>query len=258
MTLNRLFGAAIRRIRAIPNNVTYAIQSGPGSENYRNFLRLRDSHRGARCYILGNGPSLARVNLGRLSSEFTFGLNRISLLFRETTFRPSFYVCMNDLVLEQSKEEITHLQMTSILNWRQRHLFDVKSNRYFIRESFRPHFATDITRGVWGGATVTFVALQIAYYMGFTQAVLLGVDHSYSVVGIPHTTVSAQGSDDDHFHPEYFSDGYRWQLPDLATSEIAYSMAKSQYERDGREILDATQGGKLEVFAKVDLETLVN
>ena len=258
LTLNRLLGAAIRRIQAIPVNIEYAIRAGPDSENHNSLIALKDTHQGARCFVLGNGPSLAKVDLGKLASELTFGLNRISLLFSKTTFRPTYYVCMNALFLQQSSDEIAQLDMPSFLNWRHRRLFDSRPNVSFMRESFRPHFSNDITRGVWSGATVTFVALQIAYHMGFTEVVLLGIDHEYSAVGTPHSTVSAQGSDRDHFHPKYFSDGYRWQLPDLSTSEIAYEMARVQFESDGRRILDATRGGKLEVFPKVNLEKLIS
>jgi hypothetical protein len=45
-------------------------------------------------------------------------------------------------------------------------------------------------------------------------------------------------------------------LPDLETSERAYTMAKDAYARDGREVFDATIGGKLTVFPKVDYLSL--
>ena len=46
-------------------------------------------------------------------------------------------------------------------------------------------------------------------------------------------------------------------MPDLDTSEIAYHMAKEAYQKDGREILDATVGGKLTVFPKVDYDAIM-
>ena len=64
----------------------------------------------------------------------------------------------------------------------------------------------------------------------------------------------SQGDDPNHFNPQYFGKGFRWQLPDLETSEIAYRMAKQAFEADGREVLDATVGGKLQVFRKVDFD----
>ena len=47
---------------------------------------LRDRHRGERCFILGNGPSLKRTDLSKLRNETTFGLNRIYLAFPEMGF----------------------------------------------------------------------------------------------------------------------------------------------------------------------------
>ena len=46
------------------------------------------------------------------------------------------------------------------------------------------------------------------------------------------------------------------QLPDLDTSEQAYLLAREAYEADGRQILDATVGGKLMIFSKVDFISL--
>ena len=98
--------------------------------------------------------------------------------------------------------------------------------------------------------------MQLAYHMGFSEVILLGVDHSFTMQGKPHTAVVSEGDDPNHFAPNYFGKGFKWQLPDLETSEIAYRMAKQAFESDGRRIVDATIGGKLTVFPKVDYETL--
>jgi hypothetical protein len=68
--------------------------------------------------------------------------------------------------------------------------------------------------------------------------------------------VVSQGDDPDHFHTGYFGKGFRWQLPDLETSERGYRMARQAYEQAGREVLDATVGGKLAVFPKAAYESL--
>ncbi|MCK5647224.1 MAG: hypothetical protein KAH97_10610, partial [Anaerolineales bacterium] len=67
-----------------------------------------------------------------------------------------------------------------------------------------------------------------------------------------------QGDDPNHFAPEYFGKGISWQLPDLEASEFAYEMARQAYDRAGRRILDATIGGNLNVFPKVDYLKLFN
>jgi len=58
--------------------------------------------------------------------------------------------------------------------------------------------------------------------------------------------------DYNHFSTDYFHKGVRWQLPDIEDSEIAYRMANLVFERNGRRIMDATIGGHLNVFPKVD------
>ena len=119
-----------------------------------------------------------------------------------------------------------------------------------------PTFARDIRKRLWEGATVTYVALQVAYYMGFDEVILIGVDHNFTTKGKPNQTVVSQGDDPDHFDARYFGKGFRWQLPDLETSEIGYGMAKQAFEQDSRRVVDATVGGKLAVFEKVDYNRL--
>ena len=92
--------------------------------------------------------------------------------------------------------------------------------------------------------------------MGFEQVILIGVDHNSSVPGKPNTTIVSQGDDPNHFNPAYFGKGFRWQLPDFETSEIGYRLARQAYESAGRQLLDATIGGKLAIFPKVDYLSL--
>jgi hypothetical protein len=61
---------------------------------------LRNCHQGKRCFILGNGPSLQKTDLTRLRDEYTFGLNRIYMLFPQLGFSTTFLVTVNHLVVE--------------------------------------------------------------------------------------------------------------------------------------------------------------
>jgi hypothetical protein len=94
--------------------------------------------------------------------------------------------------------------------------------------------------------------------MGFSQAILIGVDHSFTTKGEPNRTIVSQGDDPNHFHPKYFGKGFKWQLPDLDTSEVGYMMAREAYKKAGRQVLDATIGGKLTIFPKIEYESLFN
>lgn len=224
----------------------------------RALLALHNRHEGEHCFIIGNGPSLNKTNLTLLRHEYTFGLNRINLLFDDLGFHTSCLVAINRLVLEQSGAELARLSLPKFFSTAGAQYIPLSaSDVTYIRSTAWPVFSRDpVRRGVWEGATVTFVAMQIAHWMGFRRVVLVGVDHDFATRGPAHQTVTSVGPDSDHFHPEYFGAGYRWQLPDLVTSEIAYRAANDAFHADGREILDATVDGKLTIFPRVRLEDL--
>jgi hypothetical protein len=223
----------------------------------RQLASLKDIHDGERCFIIGNGPSLKDTDLSRLRGEHTFGMNRIYLLFPELGFATSYYLCVNSLVVEQCAADIRALGMPKFLSWRSRDLIQPTQDMIFLHTTYTgPKFACDARGRLWEGATVTYVALQLAFHMGFEQVILIGVDHNYAAQGKPNTTVVSQGDDLSHFHRGYFGKGFRWQLPDLETSERAYRMARQAYQETGRQVIDATVGGKLTVFPKADYASL--
>ena len=227
-----------------------------GRQSADRLRALKDSHRGQRCFIIGNGPSLRSMDLSPLRDEFTFGLNRVYLMFDKLGFATDFLVCVNSYVVEQSGAEIAGQPSMKFVSWATRRAIPKDADITYIRSSSHRAFSTDAASGVWEGATVTFVAMQVAYLMGFQRVILIGVDHSFATKGTPHQLVQSQSDDPNHFDPSYFGKGYRWQLPDLETSEIAYRMARRAFEADGRQILDATVGGRLEVFVKTDYAAL--
>lgn len=226
-------------------------------DSIRRLEALRDLHRGKRCFIIGNGPSLKQTDLTRLKDEYTLGQNRIYLAFPDIGFSTSYYLSVNDLVIEQCAQDIQSLHIPRFVSWRARRWLKPQDNLYFIHTTYTGEkFTTDIRQRVWEGGTVTYTSLQVAYFLGFSQVILVGVDHNYVTQGKPNTTVVSEGDDPNHFHPNYFGKGFRWQLPDLIQWEEAYRLARRTYEVDGRSVVDATVGGKLQVFPKVDYQSL--
>ena len=239
---------------------------------------LKDVHAGKRCFIIGNGPSLRHTDLKKLRGEFTFGMNRVYLAFPEWQFTTSYLASVNSLVIEQCAADLLSQPMPVFLSWRSRpHLAGIQPDPqtqalppshavgrpsgtgpqfnppiYLHTTYTGPRFSDQAAGRLWEGATVTYICLQLAFHMGFSQAVLIGVDHSFATQGKPNTTVVSEGDDPNHFAAGYFGKGFRWQLPDLDTSEVGYWMARRAYERAGREVLDATVGGKLQVFKKAN------
>lgn len=260
LTPGRVAEALARRVHALPDRVSWSLPTGPGTRNRYRLGQSRDRHRGERCVILANGPSLGSMDLSPLAGVPTFGMNRIYLLFDRLPFVPTYYVAINELVLEQFAGDIEALPMERFLNWNRRSLFTDHPAIAFLslKLGLRDRFSTDVRQPIDSGGTVTFVALQLAYHMGFREVILLGLDHRFSAEGRPNRVeIRPDTPDQDHFHPDYFPKGARWQLPDLRRSELAYAAARSAFENDGRRILDATPGGGCTVFERGDLYQLL-
>jgi len=227
-------------------------------------IRLREfqnRYAGERCFVIGNGPSLQNTDLSLLKNEFTFGMNRVYLAFKEWGFQTSFLVSINDLVIEQCRDDFQALNLPKFFSWRSRKLLFPTGkpglNTHFLDTTYTGQkFADKLEARFWEGATVTYVCLQLAYCMGFKEVYLIGVDHNFETKGAVNKTVISDGDDPNHFSPEYFGKGFRWQLPDLETSKVAYQLADHFYQVNGRMVMDATVGGKLQVFQKIDYQSL--
>ncbi|MCK6581561.1 MAG: DUF115 domain-containing protein [Anaerolineales bacterium] len=252
----RSMNDSIRRLPELPAAYLHPWRR----ESIGRLATFKDIHQGRRAFIIGNGPSLKQTDLSKLRDEITFGMNRFYVAFPELGFQTTYFASINDLVIEQFVEDISALTMPKFLSWRSRRFFNDKTyndTTNFIYTSYTgPIFSPDVRGRVWEGATVTTVALQIAFHMGFDQVVLIGVDHNFASKGDANKTVTSEGDDPNHFMPNYFGKGVRWQLPDLDTSEIGYIMAREAYKKAGRQVVDATVGGKLTVFPKVEYNSL--
>ena len=260
--MNRGFGpfqlahAILRHARSSCSELSRGWLHSTMWRSLRRCEALRNRHVGERCFLLGNGPSLRTTDLSRLSNQIVIGTNRIYLMFDELGFSTTYYVSVNRLVIEQCCDEIASLSMPKFLSWECRDVVRFTTSTIFLRRASGPAFYTDVGQGYWEGATVTYAALQLAFHLGFREVVLLGVDHSFKTKGEPHQEVVSSGDDPDHFDPTYFGSGFRWQLPDLETSELAYRIADFAFRDAGRRVVDATVGGQLRVFPRVDFDTL--
>lgn len=224
---------------------------------------LKNIHKGKRAFIVGNGPSLKQTDMSKLKNEITFGMNRIYLAFPEFGFSTTYLCVTNDLVVEQFVDDINALPIPKFIAWRSHRHFDPQLSLTqlptFVYTTYtEPRFTPDVRGRVWEGATVTNLALQLAFHMGIQQAILIGVDHNFTrfAKGDANKMIVSQGDDPNHFLPNYFGKGVKWQLPDLDTSEIGYAFAHAAYQQAGREVLDATVGGKLTIFPKVEYNSL--
>ena len=199
-----------------------------------------------RCLVIGNGKSLKDIPLDFLKRYPSFGSNRIYLL---DGFTPDYYACVNPLVAKQYSKEIARMKSEKYICAKHAHLIPGSTGIVSISNalfSFRPDCY------LYEGYTVTYVLLQLAFWKGYREVGLIGVDHDYVFEGAPNQELKAEGEDHNHFHPDYFSGGVKWNAPDLAKSEEAYEIARQVYTESGRRIINLTPGSKLDVFPRED------
>jgi hypothetical protein len=108
---------------------------------------------------------------------------------------------------------------------------------------------------VYNGATVTYSCLQLAVNMGFKEIYLLGVDNSYSLALRKNGELVQTNLEQDHFSPGY-SAYPNMHLFKIDIVNAAYQSARNYAESHGIKIYNATRGGKLEVFERVDFDSL--
>lgn len=238
----------IRPIRYRLEGLTYRLTEHP-----LRLAQLKNRFANQPMLVVGNGPSLNSTPLDEFVGVPAIGMNKIDLLFPRVKWRPSLIMCMNRHVMAQHQDRYAGMDIPVIISWQSRWFMSSQNRRraIFFLNLDNNSFSTDITRGIGISGTVTYAALQFAFYMGADPVILLGTDHSFAVTGPANKLVVSRGDDQNHFDPNYFGKGIKWNLPDLEESERGYIKACEVFEAHGRSVLDATVGGKLRLFEKI-------
>jgi len=214
--------------------------------------RFHDLHRGQSCVLVCNGPSLNRMDLRFLADHTVIALNKIHLGLDRFGFEPDYLVAVNPRVVEQSALDIASLPAIKFIGERAAGHLSESEDVFHVPILGPPvMFSHNICEGLREGGTVTHAALQIAFYMGFQEVVIIGMDHRFTFEGGPHEARLMEGADPNHFSPDYFRDQV-WDNPDLVRSEASYNAARNAFEADDRRIIDATLDGACTVFDKAD------
>ena len=238
-------------------------------QNFNRLKQLKNKYLGERCFVVGNGPSLKNTDLSLLNNEYSIGSNRIYLFEESTGFIPTYFTIEDRLVAEDNSSEINNYDKTiKIIPHDLKYC--LKSNnsiyinfkRYYSRNltSLVSKFSTDFYDHCYWGGTVTYLNLQLAYYLGFKEVYLIGLDMNYKVpdYGIGKNVITSKEDDMNHFHKDYFGKGKRYHQPHVQRMINSLRIAKKYFENDNRTIYNATIGGQLEVFERFDYFRLFN
>lgn len=226
-------------------------------EDIRSLESLKNIHDGERLFILGTGPSLRKTDFSLLKDEILFGVNSLYRGYEKFNIECQYYGV--------SDPKIPYLQ--DVLNLKTQ-LFlghgacDQYLTQYFSRElevekfplllsllgwmwESESNFSFDLRHGTFNGDTVVIdICLQVAYYMGFAKIYLLGCDCDYKGMH------RFDGSVADNLAGSGVSGDWKKVF-------ASYKICKKIFENDNREIINATVGGKLEIFERKCLEDII-
>ncbi len=240
-------------------------------------LSLKNAYADQRCIIMGNGPSLNKMDLCLFSDEYVWASNKAYLLFDRISWRPKFYVAVDTRVVPDIADEINILtaeypDMYSFfpLHFREKWNLKSRENVYWYPEralekplEASSMFTDDASEWVSNVYTVTVAAMQLSVYLGFNPIYLIGCDTDYKVPSTVlvedetnYKLVSTENDDMNHFDPKYFGKGAKWHQPYPHKMIFHFQKAKEVCDELGIQVYNSTVGGKLEEFPRVDYRDL--
>ena len=235
------------------------------SKQFAPLRQFKDIHKGQRCFIVATGPSLTIEDVNKLKNEICWSMNSGFKLIDRADFQPSYYVIGDGTVYQRIKDEFVVKKMPPIFYNEKDIKWDIKGyityplpiSVSFIASEwqrnhlpnffFKKRISNDIEKCIYMGDTVVNIILQICFYMGFKEIYLIGTDCNYF------------GNDKHSSIVGYKDDNKLHQSPDIIYNGMIsdYKCAKKEAEKRGIKIYNATRGGMLEVFDRVDLDTVL-
>ena len=217
---------------------------------------FKEKHKNEKCFVVGNGPSLDKIDLKAVNDYISIGCNSI---FMHKTFTPTYYTAEDWTFISNYFQYIN--------NWKgPRYKFVAKrfSSNFikgddvvyidFIRYKQDPDDITsynfvDKEKGIfyWGG-TVTVLLLQLAYYMGCNPIYLIGVDHVDSDSKNPLK----------HFKDDTTQFTRPFNETKVSRLNYGYKTAERYLSSKGIKVFNATPNSKLEIFKKIDFEDAID
>lgn len=267
---------------------------------------FHNRHKGQRCFIVGNGPSLNHIDMAKLKGEITLGANRCFLGFEQWGYAFTYWGVYDPLQIEEYGAEYAAQvppETVKFFPFPYLPLLDVENGcpvpMDWPRERWRQF--SDTPDRLYFGYSVLFMLLQAAAVMGCDPIVFVGLDHEYHIhkpylhvrmarmagrwlaknfdgttwyraanaVQLEYFKAKREAAPPayriweadeahgpTHFDSRYTAERKRFLMPRPKDAEADYACALRWAQGRGVKILNATPGSRLEVFPKVDFESL--
>lgn len=242
-------------------------------------VAFRDRHRGERCFILCNGPSVNKQNIKPLKNEHVLSVSSGYLHADFATIDPEYHfvpqltygLITTDDVIAWFREMDARLgRATVFLNSteaelvRREGLFPERNVHYTafykVFSDYDPDIKPDLASNIPGPQSVVVMCLMAAIYMGFTKIYLLGTDHDQFRSGqysYSFEPTVLKGKDTSANSEGELIGGWHDELAALAVLWGQYRVVRKMAERHGVQIFNATAGGELDEFPRVELSSVL-
>jgi hypothetical protein len=235
---------------------------------------LRGIHAGNPCLIIGNGPSLNEIDFNYFRSMTTIGCNGIYRAFEDWGFHTNYLLFEDIEQTELHGPNISTIKgpvkIASLYNahnirgsWKDLLFMNSRLADFTYWNDIGIQFSRDFSHVVYLGSSITYVALQLAYHLGCNPIYLVGVDMDYGELTQMHPPgkieIDVENIDKVrgvHFDENYYAPGDVIGVPDFGIQLKALEVAKAAFLENGRQIFNATPGGKLELFPRIKFESI--
>ncbi len=230
----------------------------------RYMAKIRNTHIGESCFIIGNGPSLTTDDLYTLHIKGidTFAVNRIYQIFPRTDWRPTYYVSTDHVMIRDKLAEVDKIPAKiKFIPLQNKYYLDikVKGAKYFFRNDLRERdqadgFSLDCTNQVNMRGTVTIACMQLAMHLGYKHIYLLGIDHNFDKITTETGEVIIDPSVKNYFIEGYDDDVINEVAHNLGNTTRAYYDVRRFVDKTDVKIYNASRQTKLDAFERVSFE----
>lgn len=261
----------INLIKKFPKDFVYFKSAKLSKQN----IKFKDIYKERRCFILCNGPSINKQDLVPLKDEIVFSVACGYYHKDYNKFRPRYHCVPNIIYSLLFNYDITiawFKEMHQALG--DAELFLETSQEYLVRRynlfsgrkvnylCMKKHFLEksnkiiDISEIVLSPQSAAIMSLIVAMYMGFKEIYLIGTEHDAHITGVYknfYTQGLLKGLD--------YGVAFDGRITNLESTRQATKKLMDQYmslnniaKNQGVAIYNATLGGALEVFPRVNLD----
>lgn len=293
---NRIFRRIV--IDFVPYNIRNKFIESRHLKKYENDFykrirqnkNLKDSHKGERCFIFGNGPSLAKINFKNFENEFTFTMNQLTRNKNFHDLKTNFHFWSDerffhldsskpedkellDVILnvnEQNRKPAVFFDITATSLIKQNNLDSLMDLHFFDCDGARKNKGVkqtiDVSRPIPNMPTTVFYAIWFAVYMGFSKIYLLGCDCS----GFISTAFSKLETAEKSLYAYKISENEKKRMEKIAKqtslrNELQsyvhifdyYKYMKEYCNLRGVDLINCTSCGLLEELPKLSIDEIL-